>query len=88
MIRVGVSFESNYYVSLVGYAIGLTLLEQNQIQNLSPFHSTFPSCVATSLFGYLLANEAFLSLGQFSDTADLENAGSRLAGGSHYPKGS
>lgn len=33
--------------------------------------------MATSLFGYLLANEAFPSLGQFSDTADLENTGSR-----------
>jgi hypothetical protein len=39
----------------------------------------FPSCLDTLLFGYLLSDEAFLSLGQFSGIADLETTESREA---------
>lgn len=57
-------------------------------QRTPPLHSMFPSCLDTLLFGYLLSDEAFLSLGQFSGIADLETTESREAGGSHHSKGS
>lgn len=53
--------------------------ERAQRTALPPLHSMFPSCLDTLLFGYLLSDEAFLSLGQFSGIADLETTESREA---------